>query len=264
MTPADIDKLRELYTEYERIQAAFSNVQREVLPNLIRQTPRDPEDRGTIIYTRLDEGNADKSIRDQIAYFEQMGCAFEWKHYDYDTPPDLKERLRAHGFELEEVESIMALPLANAPVGLLKPVTHDVRRVHDPDQLEDIQRIKEAVWGEERSFISQFLRHTLLESPQQMSIYVAYAEDRPVSCGWIHFPAESPFASLWGGSTLASHRKLGFYTALLSVRVQEAIARGKQYLTIDASPMSRPIVERFGFVLLAESTPCIWCVRKTR
>ena len=54
----------------------------------------------------------------------------------------------------------------------------------------------------------------------------------------------------------------GFYTALLAVRVQEAIARGRRYLTIDASPMSRPIVERFGFVRLAESTPCIWRVRR--
>ncbi len=66
----------------------------------------------------------------------------------------------------------------------------------------------------------------------------------------LFYDGRSPFASLWGGSTLASHRKRGFYTALLAVRVQEAIRRGARYLTIDASPMSRPIVARFGFVHL--------------
>ncbi|MBK8795735.1 MAG: GNAT family N-acetyltransferase [Anaerolineales bacterium] len=158
----------------------------------------------------------------------------------------------------------MALPLAGAPAELLAPVTHDVRRILDPAQLADIKRIKEEVWGEEREFVSEFLRHVLLESPQRMSIYIAYADQDPVACGWIHFAEKGPFASLWGGSTLAGYRKQGFYTALLAVRVQEAIARGKQYLTIDASPMSRPIVEHFGFVKLAESTPCHWHVHTSQ
>ena len=264
MTAADIDALRRLYTQYERIQAASPDVRREVLPNLIRQIPHEAGDRGAVIYSRLDASDADAAIQAQIDDFEQLGYDFEWKHYDYDTPPDLKARLAAHGFDLEETETIMALPLAHAPVELLQPVTHDVRRIHTPDELDAIQRIKEEVWGGERDFVTQFLRLTLMQAPERMSIYIAYAGELPVSCGWIFFPTENPFASLWGGATVAEHRKQGFYTALLAVRVQEAIARGKQYLTIDASPMSRPIVERFGFVRLAESTPCIWRARSRR
>lgn len=262
MTTTDIDALRRLYTQYERIQAASPDVRREVLPNLIRQIPLEVGDRAAVIYARLDASDADAAIQAQIDYFEQLGLDFEWKHYDYDTPPDLKARLAAHGFELEETEAIMALPLAHAPAALLQPVTHDVRRIHTPDELDAIQRIKEEVWGGERDFVTQFLRLTLMQAPERMSIYIAYADESPVSCGWIFFPTENPFASLWGGATLAEHRKQGFYTALLAVRVQEAIARGKQYLTIDASPMSRPIVERFGFVRLAASTPCIWRARR--
>ena len=200
----------------------------------------------------------DSTNQAKIDYFAGICCAFESKHYDYDTPPDLRARLAAHGFELEETEAIMALPLAHAPAELLRPVTHDVRRVHAVDELDAIKRIKEEVWGEERDFVIQFLRLSLTQHPERMSIYIAYADETPVACGWLFVPEDNPFASLWGGSTLAAHRKQGFYTALLAVRVQEAIARGQQYLTIDASPMSRPIVERFGFVRLAESTPCIW------
>lgn len=262
MTNSDIEALRQLYTQYERIQAASPDVRREALPNLIRLIPVEASDRGAVIYSRLDATNANATIQAQIEYFQQLGCDFEWKHYDYDTPPDLKARLAAHGFELEESETIMALPLAQTPAALLQPVTHDVRRIHDPDELAAIRHIKAEVWGEERDSVTHFLRLTLTQTPERISVYVAYAGKTPVSCGWIFFPTESPFASLWGGSTLTQHRKQGFYTALLAVRVQEAIARGKQHLTIDASPMSRPIVERFGFIRLAESTPCIWRVRK--
>lgn len=256
--PTEIDALRQLYTEYERIRPVHPDVRREVLPNLIRLIPMHDDDFGAVIYSQLDADNADAAIEAQIAFFEQILCDFEWKHYDYDRPADLKERLRAHGFEIGETEAIMALPLDKAPAELLIPIEHDVRLIGDPAQLEDIRRIKEEVWGDEREFVTAFLRRTLEQGSPNMRVYIAYAADEPVSCGWIHLPDDNPFASLWGGSTLASHRKQGFYTALLAVRVQEAIARGKQYLTIDASPMSRPIVERFGFVLLAESTPCFW------
>ena len=258
MTSTEIDALRQLYTEYERIRPAHVGVQRDVLPNLIRQIPVDANDHGTVIYSQLNAADADATIQAQIDYFAELGCDFEWKHYDYDTPPDLKARLEVHGFELEETETIMALPLATAPAELLRPITHDVRRVHSLDELDAIKRIKEEVWGEERDFVIQFLRLSLTQHPERMSIYIAYAGETPVSCGWLYVPEDNPFASLWGGSTLAAHRKQGFYTALLAVRVQEAIARGKAYLTIDASPMSRPIVERFGFMRLAESTPCLW------
>jgi hypothetical protein len=258
MRTTEIDRVRQLYTEYERIQAVHPGTQRDVFPNLIRETPLYDGGSGAVIYSHLDAEGADDVIEAQIAFFEQIGCDFEWKHYDYDTPPDLKERLNVHGFQFEETEAIMVLPLDRAPTELLAPVVHDVRRISDPAQLEDIRRIKEEVWGEEREFVTDFLRKTLEQASTQMRIYIAYADDLPVSCGWIHLPDDNPFASLWGGSTLASHRKQGFYTALLAMRVQDAIACGKQYLTIDASPMSRPIVERFGFVLLAESTPCIW------
>jgi len=43
--------------------------------------------------------------------------------------------------------------------------------------------------------------------------------------------------------------------ALVWARAQEAIARECKYLTIDALPSSRPIVERLGFELLSMTIP---------
>ena len=37
-----------------------------------------------------------------------------------------------------------------------------------------------------------------------------------------------------------------------------AAARGYRYLQVDASPDSRPILERLGFIRLARTTPYVW------
>ncbi|MCC6192435.1 MAG: hypothetical protein IT318_25685 [Anaerolineales bacterium] len=50
----------------------------------------------------------------------------------------------------------------------------------------------------------------------------------------------------------------GRYTALLAARAQEARRRGVRYLTIDASPMSRPIVARHGFTYLTNTIQFGW------
>jgi predicted acetyltransferase len=84
----------------------------------------------------------------------------------------------------------------------------------------------------------------------------------PACSAWIRFHPPTQFASLWGGSTLPAYRKHGLYTAVLAVRAQEARRRGYRFLTIDASPMSRPIVEKHGFQFLTYAHACNWHVRR--
>jgi len=263
MPSSDPDYLRSLYTTEERIGADYPDVRREIFPHLIRAAPKEAHGEGFVIYTKLDEESADAAIREQIAYFKEIGADFEWKLFDYDSPPDLKERLAAHGFEIGEPESLMILPLDAAPPSLLAPVREDVRRLVDLAELETIRSIEDEVWQTDHESLIQYLRLMMTESPERMSFYAAYAGERPVSCAWIHFSPTGQFASLWGGSTLAEYRGRGLYTALLAVRVQEAIRRGRHFLTIDASPMSRPIVERFGFVYVATTYPCQWTHART-
>jgi G:T-mismatch repair DNA endonuclease (very short patch repair protein) len=50
---------------------------------------------------------------------------------------------------------------------------------------------------------------------------------------------------------------------VLAVRAQEARRRGYRYLTIDASPMSRPIVAKHGFQLLTFAHACNWHVARS-
>jgi hypothetical protein len=203
-----------------------------------------------ILYSRLNEQNADAVIQQQIDYFTRRKLPFVWKVYDHDSPADLKDRLAARGFEVEDPDAVMVLDLQTAPPALLAPVTVDVRRLTDPAQLADVIAVEEAVWGSNFDWIHARMGHHLT-IPGYLSIYVAYVEGRPACAGWTYYhPNSSRFASLWGGSTLPTMRRQGLYSAVLAARVQEAIQRGRQYLLIDAGPMSRPIVTRHGFRLL--------------
>jgi GNAT superfamily N-acetyltransferase len=91
-----------------------------------------------------------------------------------------------------------------------------------------------------------------------VSVYISFQGHQPASVAWINFHPGTRFASLWGGSTLPQFRKQGHYALLLAARAQEARSRGFSLLTVDASSMSRPILEKHGFQYLATSTPCTW------
>jgi hypothetical protein len=250
-----------LYDQEERIDIEFPDMRKEVLWEVVRFV-RPGRGMSFILYSRVDENNADRVIEEQVAYFQSLGKRFEWKVYDYDRPADLRDRLAAHGFEVEEPDAIMALDLQDAPDALLEPVMGDVRRLTRREELEDVIEIEEQVWGENYDWIREQLGSDM-DRPGYLSVYVAYVEGKPACSGWTYYTPNGHFASLWGGSTVGAYRKRGLYTAVLAARVQEAIQRGYRFLTIDASDMSRPIAGRHGFRLLAWAYACEWKPEET-
>jgi hypothetical protein len=247
-----------LYDQDQRKDVEYPAMRREVTPNVVRHIDTSGTGEGTIIYSQLNEANAEDTIREQVSYFESLGQDFEWKVYDYDRPPDLKERLGTYAFIVEEAEAIMVLDLEAAPEVLWRPVHHNVQRITDPEKIADVRTVEQQVWDEDFSWLGHYLGEALSHYPEQMSVYVAYIDEQPASAAWTYFPKHSQFASLWGGSTVSGLRGQGLYTALLAVRAQEAKARQVRYLTVDASDMSRPILEKFGFEMIAYSYPCKW------
>ena len=247
-----------LFDQDQRIDIEYPGMSREVTPNAVRHVATVAGEEGSLTYSRLDEIGAEAAIQEQVDYFESLGQDFEWKLYDHDRPGDLKDRLVAHGFLVEEAEAVLVLDLQRAPDLLWQPVKHDVRRIDDPQKLFDVQSVEQQVWDEDFSWIGLYLGSALRDKPEQMSVYVAYLDDRPVSTAWILFPTHGRFASLWGGSTLSVARNQGLYTALLAIRAQGARARHFDYLCVDASPMSRPILEKFNFELIDWTYPYKW------
>jgi GNAT superfamily N-acetyltransferase len=252
-----IEQIRALYDQDQRRDVAIAGMRREVVPPVVRYVSL-WDNSSAVLYAQLDAANADAAIQEQIGHFATLGHEFEWKCYSHDTPPDLPDRLRAAGFHPDEPEAVMVLDVANPPAALLQPLTLDIRRLTDPAGLADVQAIEEAVWAEDRGWLATQLRNEVRETPDLLSIYAGYAEGQPVSAGWVRFDPRGQWAGLWGGSTLAAYRGRGFYTALLAVRVQEARARGVRFLTVDAGPMSRPILEKHGFQQIATAIAYTW------
>ena len=58
-----------------------------------------------------------------------------------------------------------------------------------------------------------------------------------------------------GGGTLPGWRGRGVFGSLVAHRAALASSRGFRYLQVDATPESRPILQRLGFVELATTTP---------
>jgi GNAT superfamily N-acetyltransferase len=257
----DIAYVRALYDREQRHALRLPDMRREVVGSIVRHVNLTGGD-GFISYSRLPDHAVAPAIDEQIAYFAALEQQFEWKVYTYDTPPDLKEHLRARGFVIGEDEAILVLDLQDAPARLFDLSIHDLRRITDPEQVPSVIAVQNQVWNQDFGWLRENLTKNLREQPSFLSIYAAYENDRPVAAAWINFPPDSLFASLWGGSTLAEYRGRGLYTALLAARAQEARDRGVRFLTVDASPMSRPILQKLGFQLIAYACACLWRTEK--
>jgi len=253
------DHVLALYDEHERIHLQEPDTRYEEADGVVRYVNL-LSPRSFVLYMDVPNDAIDDAIERQIAYFEGIGHDFEWKVFSHDHPADLADRLARRGFTRGEDETIMALDLSHLPQTLAKPVTHDVRRITEPERVRGILAIQREVFDDDGddSYIATYLETILRERPHEISFYAAYADDKPVSAAWLRMPEHSPFASLWGGATLEPYRGRGLYTALVATRAQEARERGYQFLTIDASDMSRPICEKQGFVKLCTAIACEW------
>jgi hypothetical protein len=81
----------------------------------------------------------------------------------------------------------------------------------------------ESVWDEPHAWLIPALRDDLINDPEHLSVYVAYAYGLPVSAAWISFHEHSQFAGLWGGSTLAAYP--GWLYGSLAMRCRSTPAR---------------------------------------
>jgi GNAT superfamily N-acetyltransferase len=248
------NELLALFDADQRYQADNPSTLREETPETVRFFTHDGQ-HAFITYSRLTEQNADSVIAREVERVRGLEC--EWKLYTHDHPADLGARLAAHGFQAEEPETVVVLDLAQLPAVLRHPPAHTIRPITDEDGIRELVQIENTVWGDDHAWLGEELLAELQQPGERLLIFLAECDGVPAATAWIRFRPESRFASLWGGSTLPEFRKRGLYTALLAVRAQAAIRRGVDFLTVDAGPMSRPILERLGFVALTGTQPYI-------
>lgn len=252
----DKDKILDLFNQHLRIGIIEPNSRRERTDSIIRKVSLSNEP-GFISYSEMDESNADKVIEEQISFYKSLNQQFEWKVFDYDQPLDLKERLQQKGFTLEESEALMIADLTETNQLLDTQVSPEVKRLTTEQEIWDIIKLEEEVWNDDYQELGQRLARDLNDPSAHLSLYGAYVDEKIVSAAWMYLHEGTPFASLWGGSTLADYRKRGYYSSLLAIRAREAVEKGYPLLIVDASSMSKPILEKHSFHCYGYSTPCM-------
>lgn len=256
----NLEELRAIYDQDQRFDVTYPDTRREVVDDIVvRHIQTTGRQQGWILWSQLTAETADAVIDEQLGYIKSTGHEFEWKVYSYDQPTDLKDRLAAHGFELREpADAIMVLDMHALPNVLNQPIPDAIRRITDPDEIPTVMAVLTEVWNEDFAPLGEELAAQMRDAPDVLSLYAAFVDGKPISTAWGQYAPNSQFVGLWGGSTLPAYRKRGLYTGLLAVRASEAQARGRRFLVADASPMSRPILERYGFVNICMATACVW------
>ncbi len=219
--------------------------------------------RGFVVYRDLgglERADLDELIARQVKVFAERGERFEWKLHGHDRPKDLSERLRAAGFEPEETETIMIVPVTELASEVRLPDGVSLREVTSRAELLRVAALERAVWGDygQEDWLVTMLESERAVDPDALTIVVAEAGSTVVCAAWIRFEGDTEFATLWGGATLPEWRRRGIYRATVAYRARLAAGRGFRYLETDASDNSRPILERLGFIAVTTSTPYVW------
>ena len=222
-----------------------------------------PHGRGFVTYRDL--GGADAAgIRELVsaalAHFTAQTevTKVEWKTRGHDHAPGLHEALVGAGFEPEEPESIMLGEARRLAVDVPLPDGVTLRTVTDEADVRAMSAMADEAFGDpvsdERA--DSLLHRLTLDDG--MELWVAEADGRMVSAGRLEPVPHTEVAGIWGGSTLEPWRGRGIYRALTAARARSALRLGKTIIHSDSTELSRPILERSGFVKVSTTTPYTW------
>jgi len=208
-----------------------------------------------VTWSDLDPVTADGVIAAQVGRFAQLARPWEWKHYSYDRPADLPDRLVAAGLTPEPAETVLVAAIADLVVDVPPPAGVRLMPVVDAQGVEAFVRMHHDVFGGDHSDIGRMLSAGLAqELPSHLAV-IAWSGETAVGAGRVELQPGTDFASIWGGGTHPGWRGHGVFRSVVAHRAALAAARGFRYLQVDATPESRPILRRLGFVELATTTP---------
>lgn len=259
MSMTDKELLELIDREVRRV-CTWTRMRRETLVNITRHTLEGDAGMGGgyISWSNLTAASADAEIESQVAHYKTLNMEFTWTAYTHDQPPDLPERLRAHGFKPDEPSALMVIPLGDLDAQIWSLDTSHVRRVTSPEEVDALFDMENDVWGENLDKLGEGLKYDLVNTPDLVSIFAVWQDGRVVSGAWSFYLPPTSFVSLFGGSTLAEYRKRGYYRALVAARAREARDRRYRHLYVEASPNSQPVLARFGFRHLSTATDWEW------
>ena len=207
-----------------------------------------------VMWHRLLSSDTDRCIIEEISAATGNVQALMWKVYSHDTPINLSENLLAHGFTDHDPYTLMVAPVARVLAELGAPPSHIcVRQLREANELDAYQEIWDSVWptAPNARYVNDYRRVAANREPGVVFFAGFSVAKEPISSGYVFHAPGSPFALLCGGATKAAWRNQHAYSSMLIARAKCALERGADYLAVEASPASQPILERLSFERLS-------------
>jgi len=168
------------------------------------------------------------------------------------------DRLRRHGFDIGPLEAVLVLDLSGAPAWVDAPPADEVMRLERVEQVALYRAVAEEALGKDYAMTAGQLADAIRAGDRGHLGYIGFCDGEPASIGRLYTHPDSHFGGLYGGATIERFRSRGQYRAVVAARARDARDFGAKYLTVDALPTSRPILERLGFVHVTDTWPCEW------
>ena len=192
-------------------------------------------------------------ITQAISFFDSRNHGFEWKWFSHDGGEAQSQVLTELGFEPQEAETMLMMAVAAPARTVAETPGITYCSASGPKHFQDIARQHEKVYGKDYAWYGDSLEREWRTGPDKILFYLAYDKDTLVSAAWVRY--EQDIGSFWGGATLEDYRGRGIYRNLVALRYNAALERGLVYLLVEASAMSRPILERLGFETVGITQP---------
>ena len=254
MSSAD---LLALYDDTMRRNVHIAGCAREITPLVTRCTTTTGSQR-YIMWHDFRESDVAAAIDAELAAVRGNAKVLMWKLYAHDSMhAELREALIARGCNENDHSTLMATPvqsLITALAATQKSTSTNltVRELMTSNDLDAYQNIWDDVWPDAPNsrYVNDY--RALIEKHEPgIAFFAGFDGDNPVTSGYMFHAPGAPFALLCGGTTKAAWRRQHAYTRMLAVRAEAALERGTTYLAVEASPESKPILERLGFIPLS-------------
>ena len=134
----------------------------------------------------------------------------------------------------------------------------EAREVRDHEEVDQFIDVEQSAVGLTRAdsdgmrTAAHMLFDLRLGGAEVMRLYLASRDGEPVGTARALFLRFG--VNLSGGAVAPAARSQGVYRALINARWNDAVAAGTPALTVQAGHMSRPILDRLGFVTVSQIT----------
>lgn len=195
------------------------------------------------------EGEPDAALAAVVERFTARGVEFFWLAHPSASPPDLGERLEAHGLRPVETATGMSIELVDwRDDGL--PEGFSYVEVLDDEQLRAYQELTVRYWEvtpDDAGLVARFQREW---GPGRAPghRYLALVDGAPVGKSYLSLAAPTGVAAIYAVSVLPEARGRGIAGGLTTVMLRRAQELGLVRVVLHSSDMAVGLYRRAGFV----------------